>query len=367
MPTITSLDAFDHWAASDREDEARVHEVDLTGRTEVLLQLAGRPHHRTAFLGCPMDSQAESELRKAGALVLSSAPELPFNPYRLDLYTSAELLQGIEGMPYEQTPDARVREWAHKVADTVGVHDGILKGLHDSAMTAALHRYVAGKRIVGIMGGHSLNRGTDGFAAAARLGRTLARHGFVVGTEGGPGAMEAANLGAYLADADDHVLDSALGRLAAIPDVEPSVTDWARSAFEVRDLHPAGAHSTASLGVAPWTNVYGEDPANAFTTVMAKFLTRTLEDFGVLGLANAGLVFLPGAAGTVQEIFEAAMPSYYTDGPIRPIILVGKEHWTTKLPAWALLSALGEGRRLGGRISLVDDVESAVALLREAS
>ncbi|WP_405709636.1 MULTISPECIES: Rossmann fold nucleotide-binding protein [unclassified Streptomyces] len=366
MPTIASLDAFDRWDPSDQGDELRVHKVDLGGRTEVLLQIATRPCHRAAFLGCVMDERAESELRKAGALVLSVAPELPFDPYRLGLYTSAELLDGVGELPYEQTMDARVRDWAREAADAVGVRDGILKGLHDSAMTAALHEYVAGKRIVGIMGGHSLMRGTDGFADAARLGRTLARGGLVVGTEGGPGAMEAANLGAYLADADDEVLDKALGILAAVPDVEAAVTDWARSAFEVRGLHPAGVHSTASLGVAPWTNVYGEDPANAFVTVMAKFLTRTLEDFGVLGLANAGLVFLPGAAGTVQEIFEAAMPSYYTDGPIRPIILVGKEHWTAKLPAWDLLDALGKGRRLGARISLVDDVESAAVLLREA-
>ena len=63
----------------------------------------------------------------------------------------------------------------------------------------ALDELLAGARVVGVMGGHAMARGTDAYAGAARLGRALARAGLTVATGGGPGAMEAANLGAYAA------------------------------------------------------------------------------------------------------------------------------------------------------------------------
>ena len=44
------------------------------------------------------------------------------------------------------------------------------------------------------MGGHALVRGEPAYADAARLGALLGRT-HVVATGGGPGAMEAANLG----------------------------------------------------------------------------------------------------------------------------------------------------------------------------
>ena len=51
-------------------------------------------------------------------------------------------------------------------------------------------------RIVGIMGGHSLLRTDRAYIAVARLALTLTQRGFLVVTGGGPGAMEAAHLGA---------------------------------------------------------------------------------------------------------------------------------------------------------------------------
>ncbi len=75
---------------------------------------------------------------------------------------------------------------------------------------------------------------------------------------------------------------------------------------------------------------------------------------------------LPGAAGTVQEIFQAATPLYYApeDAPLPPLILVGVEHWTHTVPLWPALIALGAGRRMAGSIHLVEGVDPAASLIR---
>lgn len=49
---------------------------------------------------------------------------------------------------------------------------------------------------VGVMGGHSVTRDSDDYRLAADLGAALAGTGHLVTTWGGPGAMEATNLGA---------------------------------------------------------------------------------------------------------------------------------------------------------------------------
>lgn len=73
------------------------------------------------------------------------------------------------------------------------------------------------RKQVGVMGGHSVRRDDPNFAEVARLCRGLARGGFVVATGGGPGAMEAANLGAHFADRSEAELEEALKLLAGAP------------------------------------------------------------------------------------------------------------------------------------------------------
>ncbi len=76
------------------------------------------------------------------------------------------------------------------------------------------------------------------------------------------------------------------------------------------------------------------------------------------------MIFLPGAAGTLQEIFDNATPNYYESrGEPTPMVLVNTAHWTEKLPAWPLLQALAAGRSMESRIALVESVEEAPAAL----
>ena len=80
----------------------------------------------------------------------------------------------------------------------------------------------------------------------------------------------------------------------------------------------------------------------------------------MLARCTAGVVFLPGAAGTVQEVFDNATPNYYESrGEPTPMVLVDRAHWTEKLPVWPLLSALARERSMESRIALVNRIEEA--------
>ncbi|WP_370415111.1 LOG family protein [Streptomyces fradiae] len=350
---IHSLDEFD--AALGARGSLRGHRiqsVDLTDRTFALLAASTAD---AVFLGCAMAPEAAAKVRADGALVFPPVPDLPFDPYRSRLYSPGELYEGIAGQPYEETPDARSYTWFQRTRADGDIFSSMLRSLHDDAISDALDEALAGARVVGVMGGHAMVRGGTEYAGAARLGRSLSRAGLTVATGGGPGAMEAANLGAYAAPLPDAALDEALELLAKAPSFTPSVTDWARAAFEVRARWPRGGDSA---GIPTW--FYGHEPPNAFASRIGKYFANATREDGLLARSTAGVVFLPGAAGTVQEIFDNATPNYYASrGAPAPMVLVDRAHWTTRLPAWPLLATLAEGRPMAARIALVDSIDEA--------
>jgi predicted Rossmann-fold nucleotide-binding protein len=213
-----------------------------------------------------------------------------------------------------------------------------------------------------VMGGHDLERGTAAYREAAELGRALARSGLTVATGGGPGAMEAANLGAYLSGHDDTALPQALDLLSAQPGFSPSVSAWAQAAFDVRRRWPSSPTSPPSIGVPTW--FYGHEPPNAFASHIAKYFKNAVREDVLLHVCTAGIVFLPGRAGTVQEVFQDACENYYAGpGSVAPMVLVGVRHWTHEVPGWPLLQALAAGRDMEHSTHLVDDVSDVLALL----
>ncbi|MGW8762113.1 LOG family protein [Streptomyces sp. NPDC055815] len=335
----------------------RIQSLDLTGRTFALLTAVTAD---AVFLGCPMEPEAAAKVRADGALVFPPVPELPFDPYRARLYTPEELFAGIAETGYESTPDFLAYAWFGRTRADGDILASMLRSLHDDAVSDALDEHLDGARVVGVMGGHAMGRGTEAYAGAARLGRTLARAGHTVATGGGPGAMEAANLGAYLAPHGDEALASSLDLLARAPSFTPSVTDWARAAFAVRALWPRGGDS---VGIPTW--FYGHEPPNPFAAHIAKYFANATREDGLLARSTAGIVFLPGAAGTVQEIFDNATPNYYgSRGTPTPMVLVNRAHWTTHLPAWPLLESLATGRPMAARIALVDSIDEAPEALK---
>jgi predicted Rossmann-fold nucleotide-binding protein len=367
---IETLEEFDAALAGglDRLLGWHLQSLDLTDR---VTQLTRIDVTGGVFLGCRFAPGSEDDVRQRGALVFPRVPAVPFDPYRAWLYSPTELYAGLEH-GYPSTPDAVCYAWSRaprKLDRTLAA------ALHDHAIDDALEEYVEGKDLVGVLGGHALRRDDPGYREAAVLGRSLAAE-FTVATGGGPGAMEAANLGAWLSSADDDAaLDEALAILAGAPDFGADVTAWAAAAFEVRRRWPhprrdlpadqrPGHRGGESLGIPTW--FYGHEPPNALASVVAKYFSNATREDVLLKVCRGGLVFLPGAAGTVQEIFQAACANYYAQPPaITPMVLVGVEHWTQQVDVWDLLRSLGSGRAFAASLDLVDSTEDVLPLLQQ--
>ncbi|MEL4504023.1 hypothetical protein AAEX63_04705 [Luteococcus sp. H138] len=358
---IDSLAAFDaHLAAGLRLDRCVVQSVDLTERSE---QLKRTPVEAAIFLGCLMRPGIDDSLRDRGALVFPRLPELPFNPYRPRMYETPDLFDAVlTGGDYADCHDARIYAWHRAQGIQPSLGATLSMSLHDHSMSESLDDWCASRppqTTIGIMGGHAAARGTETFRQAARLAGALTRGGRLVMTGGGPGAMEASNLGAYLAG-EPEALDDAIEVLAAAADFHANLTAWAHAMVEVRRRwQPSGE----SAGIPTW--FYGHEPPNGFATVIPKYFSNAIREDTLLQRCRGGIVYLQGAAGTVQEIFQAATGNYYTPlgSPTTPMVLVGREYWTHKLPAWPLLEALGRDRQMGTRLHLVDHVEEAAEVL----
>ena len=362
MPTeIETLAALDRALADGAAlGGLRLQDLDLRAREEQLLSRTDV--EGLVVLGGELSPRLEAHLRHGRAIIFPTGPRCPVDPYRASLYTPDELYAGLEQDGYEITPDARAYHWSMDARTRHDAFVNLLRAIHDDSIGDALDELVAGRRVAGVMGGNALDRGTERYAAAARLGHDLASAGLLVATGGGPGAMEAANLGAY-ARSDDQ-LGQALERLRSVPSFRPDIGAWARLGLDVRAELPESTAPARSVGVPTW--FYGHEPPNVFADGIAKFFSNALREDGLLARCNAGIVVLPGAAGTVQEIFQTTTRLYYGSGPdLPPLVLVGRAHWTHVIPVWPALRALGEGRDLAAVVHLVDSLDEAVRLLTE--
>jgi hypothetical protein len=175
--------------------------------------------------------------------------------------------------------------------------------------------------------------------------------------------MEAANLGCYLAGSHVSRVTDAVAALAEVPAFRPSVDEWLRPALEVC---AAVTEPSDSLAIPTWH--YGHEPSNVFATGIAKYFRNATREAILLEVCDAGIVFLAGAAGTVQEVFQDACENYYADeSAVAPMVLVGRRHWTEDLPVWPLLRKLAAGRAMESSVHLVDSVDDAVDIVASIS
>ncbi|MBC9821456.1 LOG family protein [Terrabacter sp. MAHUQ-38] len=368
---IETLPEFDDHLASDAPLRGlRLQDLDLRDYGE---RLAARGDLTgLVVLGGTVPVPVAEVLLRGGAILFPGVADAPVDPWR-GLYLPSDLYAGIEH-GYASTPDARTYSWFVDARLRTDAYCTLVRAIHDDSVTDELDEFVEGRSVVGVMGGHGLQRGSESYADAARLGHVLADEGHLVATGGGPGAMEAANLGALCRSAD--ALDEAVARLAAVPSFRPDVTAWAATGLAARRVvvgdEPSASPETLgpsarSLGIPTW--FYGHEPSNVFCDAIAKYFSNAIREEGLLARSNAGIVVLNGAAGTVQEIFQAVTPLYYAPEGARlsPLVLVGRRHWTERVPVWPALTTIAAGRPMAGAIHLVDSVDEVLPLLSPPS
>jgi predicted Rossmann-fold nucleotide-binding protein len=314
--------------------------------------------------------------------------ELPFSPIRTSLYTAQELMGSLDGGDYRSfacTVDFKCFAYyvEHGRAAPRDPMSSIFESLHDNSITQATLAFLKGQRkVAGIMGGHDEPRGSTTYATIARISAALSRAGFLMASGGGPGAMEAAHLGA-LFQRDPEALATAIAELKALAPSLPAnagnviAPDGSVDDSIVRELHawimPAFTisqklvHAGESLAVPTW--YYGHEPSTPFATSIGKYFQNSIREDGLITLAAHGIVFASGKAGTLQEIFEDSVRNYYRQpvDPFSPMVFFGKEYWTETLPAVALLESLFTKNKRGSdyrdNVLVTDDEEHAVDFL----
>jgi len=291
-------------------------------------------------------------------VIVPDAPgTLPFVPLREHLYGQEELTARTSSGP---RLDQLIGDWFH--AGGHGVDFALARALHDASIDVALARHLLGRSVVGVMGGHGDARGSDRYVEVVHLGRALTRAGYHVATGGGPGLMEAANLGAWFAPAGDAELDAALAILAAAPSYDTDRTGYVEAAAAVRERWPSGGES---LGVPTW--VYAEEPTSAFCSHIAKYFTNSIREDGLLALARSGVVYAPGGAGTAQEIFTDAAQNTNTLYEVRsPMVFFGRDFYAHAQPELArAVQRQAEQFGWDDLVVVVDDAAAAVAFVEQ--
>lgn len=308
------------------------------------------------FMGCILPDEVRYVLAE-DCLIFPSIPKT-FKVFPSDLYRPEQLYEGYQvgnARSFEECYDTRVyRHYMANGKQTVDISESLARTLHDHSINDALQDMLANyseRHIVAMMGGHALQRTDAGYHAVARMAKHLTEAGLLMLSGGGPGAMEATHLGAWMAGRSDEELAEAVALLAVAPTYKDE--GWLDSAFEVRERWPQKS-GYCSIGIPTW--FYGHEPATPFATHIAKLFENSVREDGLLALAKGGVIYTPGSAGTMQEIFQDAAQNHYeTFGYSSPMLFYGVEYWRKTQPVYSLLEHLvANGRYRNLMIGLSD-------------
>ncbi len=364
---IDSIEDFERQAQIGGFGCTVIQGLDLRAYTDALT--AG-PCTEAVFLGCLLEDAATRHIQATGGLIFPRLRNLPFRTYRPNLYTVDELMAGYQrGNPESYANSLDQRVYAHfdqqRQAHSLPVLEALAQRLHDHAIDNALadllHGAESSRHVIAIMGGHAMLRTDPEYRKVARIAQRLAAHDprILVASGGGPGAMEACTLGGWLTKADESVLDQALEILSQAPSYRDEA--WLDTAFEVRDAFPDHGDS---LGIPTW--FYGHEPPNLFASHIAKYFSNSLREDGLLAIAQYGVIYAPGSAGTIQEIFQDAAQNHYgTFKVVSPMVFLGRRYWTEKKPIFPILRDLAADRQYGALLTLADEVDEVVDFILE--
>ena len=333
----------------------RVRGVDLSARAAALDEAPGGRGDSSSAAASPPATPSGS--RRAAR---SWSPACPSRRWTSTASTSTARRSCTTRRRYAEPLDARAYAWSQASHDR---DDSLARALHDHAIDEALDALGrAAAHLVGVMGGH---------AARARVGRATPTPpgwgmalgaGHVVATGGGPGAMEAANLGGYLSGLADPpaALDAALaaaGAGAVVPAVGRRL-----GAGRLRRCGRCCPAAPTRSGIPTWH--YGHEPPNVFATVIAKYF-RNAQPRGDPARGLRRRHRLPARAPAAPSRRSSRTPARTTTPTSRRSrrwCWSAATYWTEDLPAWPLLRSLARGRPMEPHVHLVDDVDEAAAL-----
>lgn len=334
------------------------HSIDFTaeaGATE-------RMYSDCIFLGCIMSEQMMSRIDNRCYIFPSLRK--PFNCFPSQLYNAATLYAGYDPhceATYNDCYDTRVyRHYVGKGKISSDISEMLARALHDHSVSDALHEKLAQydeRRVVAVMGGHAVLRTDDNYLKIALISKRLTELGYLMVSGGGPGAMEATHLGAWMAGREDEDLLAATAVLREAPCYKDD--GWLALAFEVMESYPR-RKDFCSIGIPTW--FYGHEPATPFASHIAKYFDNSVREDGLLAIAKGGVIYTPGSAGTMQEIFQDAAQNHYeTFGFASPMVFFGEDYWTRQVPVYELLSHLQQqGKYKNLLLSITDDIDNVI-------
>lgn len=335
--------------------------VNLTAETELALS---HTYSDCLFMGCTLPKGFKRQTRDS---LFFPRMGVVWDTFPSQLYDAERLYEGYEmGRPetYDRCFDGRVyRHYLKKGKLATDIKETLARTLHDHSISDALHDFLSHypeRRIVGVMGGHGLLRTEPQYERIVSVSKRLTEEGCLMISGGGPGAMEATHLGAWMAGRTSDELQTALRIMQSVPSfAEPH---WLDTAFEVRRLFPQ--HDFKSVGLPTW--LYGHEPATPLATHIAKYFDNSIREDGILTIAMGGIIYTPGSAGTLQEIFQDAVQNHYLSfGYASPMIFMGCDYWRREVPIYPLLEdLLARGVYKNLLLTLTDEEDKVVETIR---
>lgn len=317
------------------------------------------------IISCSLPEWLEIYLRKKEVMIFPGISGFPYDPFRSELYSWRELMADSPSGKYSSW-DEEVYEHFSEKRFNPGLREALYQRIHDHAMDDGLRRLLkfdddgmTSQKAVGIMGGHSTARTDPFYAQTAETARLLSELGYLVVSGGGPGIMEAANLGAYFGNRSASELQEAIAYLSKAPTYHDSAFNVL--AQDILQQFPKGKNS---LAIPTW--FYGHEPSNLFASHIAKYFSNSLREDNLLAIALYGVIFAPGSAGTTQEIFQdAAQNHYMTFDYISPMVFLGRDRYERETQLFSLVKNLASPKEYGEMLFLSDSPSEIVEFLSE--
>jgi predicted Rossmann-fold nucleotide-binding protein len=282
------------------------------------------------------------------------------------LYTRDDLMQGWHpGADHSVTLDGRIYAYVKAHGGRApDVEEGLAQRTHDHFIDVALADFLmrTGRPVVGVMGGSSTVAADPNYRRVVQLTASLTKRGYLVVGGGGLGIMEAANLGAYLADRSDADRDDAVDALAAAPPWSTDPAGYMGVADHIRERFTPGGES---LAIPTW--VTSGEPISQFASHIAKYFSNSIREDGMLAVATAGIVFAPGGAGTMQEVFQDAAQNAYRVFGRSPMVFLDSRHYCVETGLYPALERQAARLGFADLLSVGDEPEQILDRFPAAS